>query len=476
MNNSLVRYWDDGRLYQQLNQPWHHLLLPPNTPATSPAESIISQDALIWTAPFVFEKKSENHSEFIIPLWLSSTGLPFIPAYLFDPLGQYPLFTEPLHVFDQWLRFERSEENAQPYLTLLDQLSQGTWQHTLQSWGFEQTDRQLSLPEAVLRVKTSPAALNQLQQQFAQYFTEDDELPEPETASFTVHPFTRGDPAQAVFVEELQQSLLNENKTAVVLQNDSFIPLDRMKACDVLIIQDAERLLPQMVFPYLAFAQKAVFIGDPLAMTPSPIMTGYQESQLLAQAGLSDDGVQEELYYRGMGIANGSALKVAMTHPLYGHHMQTSSQQPDFACKIAFMDMPGASEDGMGNRAQALALAQGLSEKSNIKDMHPQDVTIVTLFKKQQAYLQTALNAVGIKIPVVTLHQLPSKRVKQVIFSTVYTKQDPRPFLLDVGEALWHQLQAAATECLWIVGDKTIFDAKCHSPTGKIAKQSLLAI
>lgn len=511
MIERIIRYWQWGRFYQFLNHPLKSHHLPTNN----------GND---WFAPIVFEK----FDQIIVPLWLPTTldslkqRLPYIPAYLFDPLGQFHLFTEPLHAFDQCLRFElmnASGEDAvrdvqdlsQRCMVLLDVLSDGKWQQTLIDKGFQRIEREIKLSEDVFFENGSFGDINSLQQQFAQcsdeesYLSPIDLMEEKNNLSnegWTVFSYTRGDPEQNRHIEKLRRTLLSEDKTIVLLrwnvrqscenlwqaQPESNMQVNKkplkkwrrlqnMIACDVLIIVDAERFLPQSIFPYLGQAQSAIFIGDPQAITSSPLLTGYQETVLLEQNDLADDECQEEIQHRGMAIGTGNALRVAMTHSLYGikNDSAYAGTKAVSATQVYFVDFPGKSTQNGSNPLQAVGLIAWVNQQIRAGLFNVQDIQIVTLFSAQQQLLQHILQAERWTCPVVTLAEMPAKRVKHIIFSSVYNQSDARPFLLDVGESLWHQLQAGASEALWIVGEKAIFDPTCHSPSGKIAKRWLEA-
>lgn len=470
MIDRVVRYWLYGRFYQQLAAM-----------QLSPVGAQVPPECVDWIAPFVYGKGSQT----IIPLWLPTSGLPYIAPTLFDPLGPYPILTEPLHVFDQWLRFEWTETTGHQSEALLDQLSEGQWQQRLDDLGFKLIAKDVDFTGPSFE-GTMP--LNALQQQFAQFFDEEEALPELESCGWTVTPFTRGDPAQNRCIEKTRLQLLSENKSVMMLrwdprrdrvrfykaqqdQNEKWVEREGMRACHLLIIADAERFFPHAIFPYLGMAQQALFLGDPNAITPFPIVTGYQDACLLEQVGLADDGIQEELQYRGMGISTGNALRLAMTHPLVGSPFHASTLVGHGPAKVWFVDQAGQSMQGQYNPQQATGLVQWLQVQIHRKVIDPKEAIIVTLFKMQQQYLRKALADCGITCDVRTVYQIPAKRVKNVIFSTVYTVSDARPFLFDVGDAIFYQLQAAASQVLWIVGDTAIFDNKCHSPSGKIAKQ-----
>lgn len=525
MTQSVAAYWLKGRFFQRLNyypwKPsyWHQLktvarqALFALQPLPQPQASITGA---VWVAPIVFENQK---GDCLIPIWLPATiinnqltirnddALPFMPGVLFDPLGPCPLWTESLSAFDTWLQFEYSQiapsdwaSYAQQCLSVLDTFSETDWRDKVSEKGFQFLDQAFILPEPPVAFEVS---LSPLQEAFATFSEEDgmDPLPDNQddmrqklaaltAGEWMVLPLTRGEPDTIHTIERLGSLLQSLQRSAIKchfepqkgmmlwrLSDDAapmWQPLRQMEACDILIIEAAERLLPGQLFRFLGFAQSAVFLGDPKAMTLSPLWGGFQESHLLSQHGLADDALEEALHFRGMHVATGSALQVARTHPLFG-----SDDLPNqHTVPLHFVDLPGQSHQvpaGLANPEQASRLVHWLQVKVLTEDWAQASFILVTLFEAQRDCLQRALMEGGLHFPVYTLTELPAKRFDKVILSTVYTQADPRPFLLDVGEALWHQLQASASEGLWVVGDKRIFDPKCHSPTGLLAKRWLPA-
>lgn len=509
MFEQVLSYWQQGRFYQRLNQyplKTNHLSA---LHALTPENSDVGE-ALI--APFVFENASGDK---IIPLWLpavllengigcQTAALPFIPGHYFDPMGPCPIFQASLTDWDTSLRFEWMacdqttdwELWAQQAINWLEN-NGGHWREAIAAKGYFLCEGRfyLKMPE------TSDLSPNLLQQNFAT-FSDEDGLDPHEPASHSIEeqllalapgswmtlPFTRGDPKQMASILAIRRLYLSQDITCLWLHFDArqgFIlwqmvtdesvkwePLHQMRACDVLLITEAERISASQLFRYLGKASRAIWMGDPHAMGASPLWGGFQESHNLAAFDLGADHLEESLHYRGMQVATGSSLQVAMTHPHFGCEFIPETRD----VSMQFVSKPGSVQSLLSERCnpeQAEGLVDWLKARITTGDMQVDAVHIVTLFSAQQTCLRQALEAANVSVGVFTVSTLPPKRVDHMIFSTVYTKDQPRPYLLDVGDILWAQLQAATGQCLWVVGDTRIFDPKCHSPTGLLAKRWL---
>ena len=97
-------------------------------------------------------------------------------------------------------------------------------------------------------------------------------------------------------------------------------------------------------------------------------------------------------------------------------------------------------------------------------------VAIITLFEGQKSYLLNKFKSLNLNIPVYLLAEIEVLQKDIILFSPVYTQTQPRPYLLDEGEAPLKKLQACAKQFLYIFADRTIFDPHTHTPSGQLAK------
>lgn len=239
-------------------------------------------------------------------------------------------------------------------------------------------------------------------------------------------------------------------------------------------IDEANQLLPQQVVPFLARAQRAVFLGDNQDITPSPTMSALSETCDLTAHRFVDEETIEQLHYKGMLQSAGNAFTVALANNAY----QSMTEYGMWASTLALPVVPqtlsyllvpvcGKSElqtQGLCNPIEAKAISDGLLKNKSTS------TAIITPFYAQKVLLETYLAAAQIECVVFTLDALPHQTWDHIIFSPVYTHADRRPFIFDQGDHYFYSMRARAHKTFTIIGDSAIFDPKMHSPSGNIAK------
>lgn len=169
---SIVQYWQEGLWRSQLNHlfikksPDFHLIDKNSLIDETPLPIFARQDEIIWIAPIVGYREQDN--TYWVPLWipasfqagklsLTSKELPWLVPAQCDPLLGQSLLIEPIHCFDDWLRFEwLNAENTLAFenwsqaleacLALLDELSGDCWQVHLVCMGITLLDQLFILP------------------------------------------------------------------------------------------------------------------------------------------------------------------------------------------------------------------------------------------------------------------------------------------------------------------------------------------
>ncbi len=255
--------------------------------------------------------------------------------------------------------------------------------------------------------------------------------------------------------------------------------VDTLQACDLLIIENAQKLLASEVIPYLAHAQKAVFLGDNQDINAVPVLSSFPEEWELARYELTEEEIIEELQYKGMLLSNGTAFRVALANSayqeIYDHGVQvaglsidTESPELEYHGMTAIGDSRYQGKE-LVNESQAQIIVQWLTTGPLAK-AHEQ-TAILTPFGAQKEFLLQKLKDKSISCEVLTFDELTGKRWHHVIFSPVYTAQNQRPFVFDQGENMIYSLQRRATQSVWVIGDLSIFDERMHSPSGNLAKK-----
>lgn len=253
-------------------------------------------------------------------------------------------------------------------------------------------------------------------------------------------------------------------------------PCDVPSHCELLIIDQSNRLHPQEIAPLLALSSRALFLGDNQDLPPHSILSPFLEESALAGYQLEDDEVIEQLHYKGLLLSVGNAFTVALTNNSrqaceYGAYLSTLKIEKMSAPTVALTHVAGKSEQSAGsmmNVAEVSAIVHWL--KTGPVAHEQAQIMVITPFCAQKELLISSFKAEGIMCPVHLLDELSTKEWTQVVFSPVYTATDRRPFMFDQGEHFLYSALARAKKGFWILGDSRIFDAKMHSPSGKLAK------
>lgn len=255
---------------------------------------------------------------------------------------------------------------------------------------------------------------------------------------------------------------------------------DKILDADLLIVDNANRLLPQEILPLLGEVKRAIFLGDNQDITAFPVMSAMPEEWDLKAHGLGDEEIIEQLQYKGMLASTGNAFSVALSNSSYQqlleHGINSASlllsendhQPMHYHC----LQINGASEskgNALINEGEATAIVNWLVTGPLSTALH--NTLVVTTFPSQKELIEQQLQAKSLTCDVMTCCELPDKQWQNVVFSPVYTSKDQRPFIFDQGDHLFYSIIARAKNNLWIVGDLGIFDSKMHSPSGNLAKR-----
>lgn len=257
--------------------------------------------------------------------------------------------------------------------------------------------------------------------------------------------------------------------------------VDDLIESDLLIIDDAHRLLPQEVLGLLTKVKTALFLGDNQEITALPLMSPFHEEWELQRYGLADEQDIEQLQYKGMLPSNGNAFTIALANSSYQAHLEhgvqqaTLSLQEDIVLDIQFHAIENSGKSTFihnqwVNEEQAQFIAKWLVS-GPLASKH-KDTAIITPFAAQIELIQHALQIHDLHCEVFCVNELPEhKQWENMVFSVVYCAKDARPFVFDVGDNIFYSLQKRATKNIWMIGDLAIFDTRMHSPSGKVAKK-----
>lgn len=264
---------------------------------------------------------------------------------------------------------------------------------------------------------------------------------------------------------------------------------------DWVIFNDANALLPKDAMGVLNIADRAIMLGDPKLGFAQGISMPVDEL-LVKHFGLIDhDDDFEDLQFAGHVLSQSSLYHMAIAHDWYTMSdasgmitLQALRLRDIFILEplsafykslfasdvqlhtgkdqsITFHDVAGDfnQDNPWQNEQQAIACLKHIQE--NLKA----DSVIVTLSVAQKELMEQKAKAQGILVRVKTLEQF-NESARHVVFSTVYNASASRPHYLDCGEAPLYKLFSLTLDSLHIFADKSLLNAKTHSPMGQLAK------
>lgn len=240
---------------------------------------------------------------------------------------------------------------------------------------------------------------------------------------------------------------------------------------DVTIIEQAQKYSAPSMMPLLQQSERLLALGDGKAIQNVPVMSATEELFYL-QDQLTDEQIEQAMLF-GHSISQGSLWQLALTHSIYRQRnallaQANQSKKIDSMKqqKVIFIDVKDKDRDNHSiSQKEATAIQVWLHANEQIAD----HILIVTPFHQQKCLLESQLSD-GAHITVATFDTLPDEPCQIVIFSTVYQQCYPRPFIFDEGDAYLYSLLALCQDKLIVIGDKGIFQANRHSPSGKFAK------
>lgn len=294
---------------------------------------------------------------------------------------------------------------------------------------------------------------------------------------------------------------------------------------DLLIVDEAGQVPPELAGAALALAKRALVVGDVEQLRPVWRVSAWGDAGNLRIAGLAATAeARERVYESGITASAGSAMRVAQRQSpyripglAYGGMLLTehyrcapriiaySNQlcydrrlhpvRPDDAeapalPRMGYAHVRGTSRRIAGSRdnpveAQAIvrwiaehvdelrelgAKARGLAEGDERPPLQ-QVVAVVTPFRAQARAIREGLAKRKINgLTINTVHALQGDERDVVIFSSVYTQEDGgnRPMLED--RALLNVAVSRAKESFLVFGDMGVFDVRSRSAAGLLGK------
>lgn len=298
---------------------------------------------------------------------------------------------------------------------------------------------------------------------------------------------------------------------------------------DLLIVDEAGQVTPEVAGGTFALARRALVIGDTLQIEPIWSVGVGIDIGNLTQAGLLPESGREQAYAAfaatGKSSASGSVMHIAqhtsryhqepllarglmllehrrcfdeivgfcnalcyhgLLQPLRGSKARTSGKVGDGLPAMGYLHIDGICLSGAGNSrynmTEAETIARWLAANREQLEMSyrlplSRIIGIVTPFGAQQAAIVAACAAVGIKaggtgndrLTVGTVHALQGAQRLVVLFSAVYTKHADGGFI-DQSSSMLNVAVSRAMNSFLLFGDMDVMAAAAPaSPRGQLA-------
>jgi hypothetical protein len=294
---------------------------------------------------------------------------------------------------------------------------------------------------------------------------------------------------------------------------------------DLLIIDEAGQVTPEVSIPLFSLAKKAIVIGDlkqiePIWMIPSSIDKG----NLINQNITSTQKENDYLDHLGFLTSSGSIMKMAQNACEYEtplernkekgllllEHRRCNDEIINFCNELAYngilkpmkgtarqdqlfpsmmaYHIDGISEQKYNSRfnlTEVKAIISWLNKnKNSIKEAYNVDsveevLGIITPFTSQKNELHNSLKESGFKVSDIklgTVHALQGAERNIVIFSSVYTKNDDGTLFFDKDNKpnMLNVAVSRARDSFILFGDTHVFDENNPTPSGVLKKHLTL--
>ncbi len=274
------------------------------------------------------------------------------------------------------------------------------------------------------------------------------------------------------------------------------------QALDLLIIDEAGQVSPEIGGVTFAFAKNAIVVGDTLQIEPV-----WNIPSSVDQGNIADAGFDVEKFPKAFRASEGNLMCVAqMASPFrklpdmrgmflsehrrclrslidycndlaYDGHlepMREDPKEPGLFPIWGYAHVPGWTEKNngksLGNPLEAAAIAQWIQDhRAELESLHGSGelenaLAVVAPFAYQKELVQKELRARNLpEITVGTVHALQGAERPLVIFSPTCTHLDQRPFFFDRGPHMLNVAVSRAKDSFLVFGDMEIFQERSGS-------------
>lgn len=290
---------------------------------------------------------------------------------------------------------------------------------------------------------------------------------------------------------------------------------------DLLIIDEAGQVTPEIAASSFALAKKAVVVGDTHQIEPIWNITESLDYSLALSAGAaSGHDTFEQLKKAGLHTAGSSAMEVASNRCRYqkydqrglflSEHRRCYDEIINYCNQLVYenklepkrgsgvkdedyplqklgipqfglkqIDSEASTQDGGSrlNKEEATAIANWLNENfETILSKYPEKsaddvIGVITPFKRQVACIQSHLTAdIKKKVHVGTVHTFQGGELPIIMLSTVYGKKDTG-FFIDKQSNLLNVAVSRAKDSFLVFGDKNFMSDSVKKPSGLLKEK-----
>jgi len=288
-------------------------------------------------------------------------------------------------------------------------------------------------------------------------------------------------------------------------------PLPLLETIDLLIVDEAGQVSPEVAGAVFSLAKKAVVVGDTLQIQPVWSISEKVDRGNVHGFITKEPGEAETAYDRGITAYGGDVLTIAKNSCGFGtdgdrglslvehfrcvpeiisycnelaYHGRLVPMRPSMENHIlphmGWLNVEGSSEREGGSRKnekEAQEVVDWISMmREKLEAYYKKDICsvvgIVTPFSKQAHLIRELLAAKAMdKLTTGTVHALQGAERKVVIFSSVYGTEDHGPYFFDANKNMLNVAVSRAMDSFLVIGSMAIFDQnRPERPSGLLAK------
>lgn len=285
---------------------------------------------------------------------------------------------------------------------------------------------------------------------------------------------------------------------------------------DMLIIDEAGQVVPEVAGASFALAKKAIIVGDTLQIQPVwSIPTTVDIGNLNRYELQTQSNTFDYLTNTGMLASSGSVMEMARRQTRYStsasdggfwltEHRRCVPEIIEYCNELAYhgklepkrksiedyflphmgyAHIPGTSEKRGGsieNRLEAEVIVGWIDRnKDKLLEYYSKEglmrlediVAVVTPFAPQKRLLKSKLEQAGLKgVKAGTVHTLQGDERPIVIFSPVYDSNHESDYYFDQGVYMLNVAVSRARDSFLVFGDMGVFSSGISTPSGLLAK------